>query len=74
MIRPPLFNWLFPALLILCTAVSFAWGFYGFIIWWLIVLSFFGISVILALFGIFLPDPGLWFRDMLAARKFRSKK
>ena len=38
------------------------------------VLSFFAISVILALFGIFLPDPCLWVRDSLAGRKFRSNK
>ena len=66
-------NWLFPAFLILCTLLSFAWGWHGFLLWWVIVLNFFAISVILALLGIFLPDPVLWIRDRLA-RKFRSKK
>lgn len=69
----PALSWLFPAFLILCTGISFAWGAHGFILWWATVLSFFVISVILALFGIFLPDPGLWIRDLLAARKLKSK-
>ena len=61
-------RWVFPATIAAIGLLSMWWDWTALLNWWLVLLAFFFVSGVLAMTGIFLPDPVVWL-----AKRIRKK-